>query len=232
MLKLNKKAARLLRDVIDGYKDGRRNDELIEMILSIMQEKKGFLYIREIEELCREINSEAWNTAFYFDVYYLGTHNKYGVKPETKILFYGGGAETRFFTVYSRNSGEYWTGEDVSKRLFIGTERCQFLVSIMVDVIDDFGVGEYRGLHEWGKNLPIVTTIPELLNPQVKEHIKTVWNLKDVLDCVDGTGTIRYYKNGEEIFEPGGASLVADYSVERRPNSFFPFLNVYLGKKK
>ncbi len=231
MLKLNKKAARLLRNVIDGYKAGRKNDESIEMILSIMQERKGFLYIREIEELCREINSEAWNTAFYFNAYYMGTYDKYPVKPETKILFYGG--EHCYYNVLSRNSTGSWSDQEkVKNQLFCGTEYCQFYVSISVDIIDDLGVGEFHGLSTWGKHLPIVHTLPELLNPQVKEHIKTVWNLKDVLDGIDGKGTIRYYKDGEEVLEPGGASLVADYSVERRQNSFFPFLNVYLGKKK
>lgn len=227
----------LLEMAIESYKSGYENKNHLGELIKDMQAEKGYLTFNELYQVCETVNKNAWNVTFIFRPYFYGKESARKIAPFEKVV-----ANCNLYAY----SGEHWYNVERRQGIYssIGNARAQFVITVTCEIMDELKPTE--SVEKWGDNVReelrgrwILDNIGDWLNRDVKDSFKTVNDIKRRFytccgrphwgnRCID----LEYYKDGKKLEkEPGGASLVADYTIERVPTESRVIFKIYLGKK-
>lgn len=228
--------AELLEMAIEAFKNGYTDKQYLETLIEEMQAEKGYLTFNELYKVCETVNKSAWNVTFIFRPYFYGKESARKIAPFEKVV-----VDCRFYAY----SGDHWYDVERRQGIYssIGNARAQFVITVTCEIMEDLKPTE--SVEKWGDNVCeeirgkwILNNIGDWLNQDVKDSFKTVNDIKRRFytycgrphwgnRCID----LEYYKDGKKLEkEPGGASLVADYTIERVPTESRVIFKIYLGK--
>lgn len=223
--------------IIEHYKNGYNDGGFLEDFIKNLQAEKGYLYASELFDICETVNKNAWNVTFIFKPYFYGKAEKRKIEPTEKV-FVGG-------CFYGSSNCNRWDVErDQEIYTSIGNARAQFIISVSCENMAELQPSEI--VEKWGGNVREelqgrykLDSAADWINPDVKNSFKTINDIKGRFYRHYGDWTwngiaieLRYYRDGKKLEkEPGGASHVADYTIERVPNNSRIIFNIFLGKK-
>lgn len=213
----------------------------LEELFAKEQEKKGFLYFSEITAICKEINKGAWNTFFYCRPMHYGAVLNKNPEPGTRVIVSD--------SVFSSEKIFSYDDEVRAKENSIcGNPKAQFKVNFRCEILEPLKPSEtvkkITDCYNPSRNgLPFVQTPSDAINPEVKSMVKTINDFKRIVGRIYGSVQnyrsmldyeFHYFRDGEEITdkEPGGASRIDDYTIERIPNRCAVIVNFILTSKK